>query len=344
MVIASAPGKIHLIGEHAVVYGEPAIIAAIGMRTYVKIENSKNINYTDLTWPDISHSWTFKEVFEITQRTTKLWQAGNKKKDFSELFNFIKRKKYEGYRAAILGIAMKMFGIDKGFSIKVDSKIPTGAGLGSSASRAIAITKAIGEFFKKKISLEKINEIAFEQEKIIHGIPSGGDNTACCFGGLIWFKKAKPKNEIKFLKKEVPYKLKNFVLVYTKKPGKTTGELVQMVRQLNKKYRDKRIKEIGKLTKEMLWALKEKDFNKMKTIINLTQKNLTELGVSCKEIEKISKAVESIGGAAKLCGAGGGGVMLCYHKDKKKLIKTIRALGFNPWESELGVEGVRIEI
>ena len=320
MLIASAPGKIHLIGEHAVVYGEPAIIAAIGMRTYVRIENSKNISYTDLAWPDISHIWNVKKVFGITQRTIELWNAGSEKKDFSELFNFIKSKKYEGYRASVLGIAMKMLGIDKGFSIKVDSKIPTGAGLGSSASRAVAITKAIGEFFKKKISLEKINEIAYQQEKIIHGTPSGGDNTACCFGGLIWFKKAKPKveedksssltelpqevkvkkkaaepsspilagarvNEIKSLKKEIPYKLKNFVLVYTKVPEKMTGELVQMVRQLNEDYRNKRIKEIGKLTKEMLEVLKEKDFERMNTIINLTQKNLTELGVSCKEID-----------------------------------------------------------
>jgi len=343
MIIASAPGKIYLIGEHAVVYGEPAIIAAIGMRTYVRIENSKNISYTDLAWPDISHTWNVKKVFEITQRTIELWNAGSEKKDFSELFNFIKSKKYEGYRASVLGIAMKMLGIDKGFSIKIDSKIPTGAGLGSSASRAVAITKAIGEFFKKKISLEKINEIAYQQEKIIHGTPSGGDNTACCFGGLIWFKKAKPKNEIRSLKKEIPYKLKNFVLVYTKMPEKMTGELVQMVRQLNEDYRNKRIKEIGKLTKEILEVLKEKDFERMKTIINLTQKNLTELGVSCKEIDKVAKAVKSIGGAAKLCGAGGGGVMLCYHEDKQKLIKTIRALGLELWESELGVEGVRIE-
>jgi len=57
----------------------------------------------------------------------------------------------------------------------------------------------------------------------------------------------------------------------------------------------------------------------------------------------VAKAVKSIGGAAKLCGAGGGGVMLCYHEDREKLITTIRALGLEPWESELGVEGVRVE-
>ena len=57
----------------------------------------------------------------------------------------------------------------------------------------------------------------------------------------------------------------------------------------------------------------------------------------------MAKAVKSIGGAAKLCGAGGGGVMLCYHEDKQKLINVIRNLGYKPWETKLGVEGVRVE-
>ena len=343
MTKTSAPGKVYLIGEHSVVYGEPAIIASIDKRTYVSIEPAKNITYLDLAWPDISHSWSQKEIFQLTQKALDLWRIGNAKKNFSTLFDFIKEKGYEGYRASVLGIAMKMLGIKDGFSIKIDSKIPTGAGLGSSASRAVATTKALAELFKKKVSLEKINEIAYEQEKIIHGTPSGGDNSVCCFGGLIWFKKAQPKNKIVSLKKEIPYQLENFVFVYTGKAKKTTGELVQQVRELNEEYRTERIKKIGKMSYQMLEALKRKDFQRMKEIINLTQKNLAELGVSTKEIDELSEAVQKIGGAAKLCGAGGGGIVLCYHQDKEKLINLIKTLGYELWESELAVEGVRIE-
>lgn len=339
----SAPGKVHLIGEHAVVYGEPAIIAAIGNRTYVDISPADDITYQDVAWPDISHTWKVDQVFEITQKTLDLWDEGNKKKDFSSLFSFIKENGYEGYRASVLGLAMKNLKINQGFSITIDSKIPTGAGLGSSASRAAATTKAIAELFGKELSLEEINEIAFQQEKIIHGTPSGGDNSACCFGGLVWFKKAQPKNEIKSLKKEVPYKLENFIFVYTGPPQKTTGELVQLVRELDEEYRVERTKKIGEMTHEMLDILKRKEFQKMKEVMNQTQKNLAELKVSTEKIDQIAESVRKIGGAAKLCGAGGGGIVLCYHEDKNKLIDLIKNIGYDPWESELAVEGVRTE-
>ncbi|MDI6806307.1 MAG: mevalonate kinase [Candidatus Aenigmarchaeota archaeon] len=343
MVRVSAPGKVHLIGEHAVVYGEPAILAAVGRRTYVSIEKFKDITYVDLAWPDISHTWTVEKVFELTQQALDIWNTCNEEKNFSELFNFIKKNGYEGYRASILGIAMKRLGISDGFSIRIDSKLPACAGLGSSASRAVAITMSIAKFFNKKISLKEVNDIAYEQEKIIHGTPGGGDNSACCFGGLIWFKKAQPKNEIKSLRKVIPYKLPNFVLVYLGQLKKTTGELVQLVRDLNEDYRNERVKKIGKMTYEMLDALKKRNFKKVKEIINLTQKNLAELGVSTSEIDRIAEVVREIGGAAKLCGAGGGGTMLCYHKDTKRLLNLIKNLGYEPLKTELAVKGVRIE-
>jgi len=339
----SAPGKVHLIGEHAVVYGEPAIITAIGNRTYVDISPAEDVTYQDIAWPDISHTWKVKQVFEITQKTLDLWNEGNEKKDFSELFSFIKENGYEGYRASLPGLAMKNLGINQGFSITVDSKVPTGAGLGSSASRAVATTKAIAELFGKELSLEEINDIAFQQEKIIHGTPSGGDNSTCCFGGLVWFRKTQPNNKIRSLKKEIPYKLENFVFVYTGPPQKTTGELVQLVRELDEEYRTERTKKIGEMSYQMLDVLKRKDFQRMKEIINQTQKNLAELKVSTEKINKIAESVQKIGGAAKLCGAGGGGIVLCYHEDKNKLIDLIKNIGYDPWETELAVEGVRVE-
>jgi len=343
MIKTSAPGKVHLIGEHAVVYSEPAIIAAIGNRTYVDISPAKDITYQDIAWPDISHTWKVEQVFEITQKTFDLWKEGNEKKDFSKLFSFIKENGYEGYRASVLGLAMKNLGINQGFSITIDSKIPTGAGLGSSASRAVATTKAIAELFEKELSLEEINDIAFQQEKIIHGTPSGGDNSACCFGGLVWFKKDQPKNQINSLKEEVPYKLENFVFVYTGPAQKTTGELVQLVRELDEGYRTERIKKIGEMTYEMLDVLRRRNFQRMKEIINQTQKNLAELKISTEKIDQIAESVQEIGGAAKLCGAGSGGIVLCYHQDKGKLIDLIKNIGYDPWETELAVEGVRIE-
>jgi mevalonate kinase len=90
-------------------------------------------------------------------------------------------------------------------------------------------------------------------------------------------------------------------------------------------------------------ALKKKDFGKVKALINFAQRYLNELGVSSPEIDSLSKAALEIGGAAKLCGAGSGGTMLCYHEDKEKLLKMITELGHKPFETSLGEEGVRVE-
>ena len=132
-------------------------------------------------------------------------------------------------------------------------------------------------------------------------------------------------------------------MVYTKKPEKTTGELVQQVRDLDPKYRDPIIKTIGEATYKMREALQRKDFEAMKKLINVAQENLARLGVSIPEIDELCKEVKTIGGAAKGCGALGGGVVLCYHENKEKLLKVIRSLGYEPWETELAVEGVRVE-
>ncbi|MBI3190767.1 mevalonate kinase [archaeon] len=342
MVTASAPGKCIISGEHAVVYGEPAIIAAIGKRTYVEAEKSEKCRYIDPRW-NIDTEFTVSEAMSCLKETNKLWQQCFEKKNFTEMFEFIKKDKWINYRKSFIATILKHLEIMEGVTIKIKTEVPTGSGLGSSSSLAVAGTKAVSELFGKKLSLEQLNDISYELEKIVHGTPSGGDNSASCFGGLLWFRKVQPKNEIISLKKEIPHKLENFVLVHTGEPKKTTGELVQMVRNLEENYRNERIQKIGKLVTEMKDTLKSKDYEKMKDTINENQKLLEELGVSTPDIDRIARAVRDINGAAKLCGAGGGGIMLCWHEDSKELAEIIKKLGYEPIETELGCEGVRIE-
>ncbi|MBI4018294.1 MAG: mevalonate kinase [Candidatus Aenigmarchaeota archaeon] len=342
MTKVSAPGKVHLIGEHAVVYGEPAIIAAVGRRTTVAVEKSGSFIYSDSRFGN-RNEFSREEALEKAAEAQRLWKDCFEKKNFSELFSFIKNDGYGNYRKAAVGLLAKKFGIDSGMKIDVHSDVPAGSGLGSSSSLAVALSKAFAEFAGKNLTLDGVNETAFELEQIIHGTPSGGDNSTCCYGGLVWFQRSQPKNIITSLKDEINHEMDGFVLVYTKPPEKNTGELVQLVRNLEEEYRNRRVKAIGSMVVEMKSALAGADFGKVKRLMNMTQENLAELGVSIPEIDEIHAAVKRIGGAAKLCGAGGGGIMLCYHEDKQKLKETIRGLGYEPWEAELGVEGVRVE-
>ncbi len=338
MTKVSAPGKIHLIGEHAVVYGEPTIISSVGLRTFVKAEKSSRISIDNLK-TGFSYEWSVQDVMDIAKEAKNLWKEEKERNDFSRVFKLIKK---ESFQKVAVGTVLNRLEIDGGVNLELNTEIPLGSGLGSSASLAVALTKAISEVYGKGLSLERVNEIAHEIECFAHGTPSGGDNTACCYGGLVWFQKGNP-NIIKPLNDEIGYKLENFILVYTKKPKKTTGELVAHVRNLNPEFRDPRIKSIGEATREMLNALKERNFEKVKELINFAWKILSELGLSVPEADKIAEEVKRIGGAAKLCGACGGGIMLCYHEDKEKLSETIRDLGYKPVQVELGVEGVRIE-
>lgn len=341
MIKVSAPGKVHLIGDHSVVYGEPAIISSIGLRCYATAEESDRIIVNDRQIN--SGKFGAEEAIEFAIEMENLWSSGAQKNNFSELFRAMKSDSMNFKKAAI-GKILKELKIDSGAKLTLSSDIPPHVGgMGSSAAFAIVLTKAIAELNGKKLTLEKINEIAYEIEKVQHGNPSGGDNSACCYGGLIWFQRQTNSNTIISLKKEIPYTLENFVLVSSGKREKSTGELVMHVRNLPDRYRSPRIKKLGACAWEMRNALKARDFKSVKALMNIAQQNLSELGVSTKKIDEITGVVKGIGGGAKLSGAGGGGMVLCYNDDKAKMIKAVKELGYAPIETILAVEGVRTE-
>ncbi len=336
-VIASAPMKIHLIGEHSVVYGEPAIIAAIGTRVRVKLSESDNIIIKDDQLKE-NFEFSVDEVLYFAKNARKVWKECSVKNNFGEIAKIA--SDHAGFKMASIGEAMLRLKIKSGISMEVDRDFPPVGGLGSSAAYAVALPFALAKLNGKNITRDEANNIAFEIEKFSHGSPSGGDNTTCCFGGMIWFQKSSPKNIIENLGSGA---FDNFVLVYTGESEKSRASIIQGVRDLEEGYRNPRVKALGAAAINMRDALAGRDFEKIKDLINLAQRNLAELGVSTKNIDTIAHAVADIGGAAKLCGAGGGGFMLCCHEDKRKLNETIKNIGYKPIETSLAAEGVRFD-
>jgi mevalonate kinase len=334
MIKVSAPSKIIIAGEHAVVYGKPGIIAAIDKRCYITAEKSDSIEITSNVL-DNDISFTVEETKKFADKADKLWKECSITGDFTPLFDKVENSKENILK---VGIGKIISELDVGGAkLDIDSEIPMGSGLGSSASLAVSLVKTFSELYGKNVVDEKINDIAFKLEQYAHGTPSGGDNSTCTFGGIIKFQKGKKSETI------VVSNLKGFVTVYIKKPEKTTGELVQMVKERDEYTRNKHIEALGSAVEELLPALNDGNSIEIIRIINVVQKNLSELGVSCKEIDEVAEAVRGIGGAAKLCGGGSGGIMLCYHKDIEKLKETIKSLGYIPEDVVLGAEGVRTE-
>ena len=331
----SAPGKIIIIGEHAVVYGKPAIIAAVYKRCTVSMEKSKGITISSPIMKDSAH-FTVAEAKKLSEKADALWKECAQAKDFSPLFAATK-KNGNALKAGV-GKIFREFQIGAGADISIASQIPIGYGMGSSAALAVSLAKAASSLYGKKASLEEINAVAYKLEQYAHGTPSGGDNTASCFGGIMRYIK-----EPKSMEQLDLGKLENFILVYCAPPAKTTGELVQGVRNLGAAFRTDRMDALGLLAERMLAALRKRDHAEIKSTISETQKNLQELGVSTPEIDKLCRAVKKAGGAAKLCGAGGGGVVMCYHEDGAMLESVVRAAGYEPQHVQLGAEGVRTE-
>jgi mevalonate kinase len=150
-------GKTILFGEHFVVYGLPAIASALSSYTTaeVKIVDGKG--------------W---EVIDQRPAT-----PGYKKKKYNEAMQSIKN-------------VIEHMNVDVGcqkLEITFSGDLFAASGVGASAAQATSLARAINDSFTLMLDDEKINEAAYEGEKAYHGTPSGIDNTASTYGGLIWF-------------------------------------------------------------------------------------------------------------------------------------------------------------
>lgn len=138
-ITVSAPGKIHLLGEHTVVYGHPALLAAVDKRIYISVK---------------------REALSVKE-----------KKDY-----IIHNTLDSIYFNKIIYLFKNYFKIEKlpQLDITITSQIPIGSGMGSSAALSAALLGALMKVVKNIWNPVKINELAYEAEKIAHGNPSGG--------------------------------------------------------------------------------------------------------------------------------------------------------------------------
>lgn len=283
-ITVSAPGKIHLMGEHAVVHGKPALLAAANLRTYVTVENGIENGELRIEITTYEQDMYVRHIVEVVKNELRI-------------------------------------DILPAIRIIITSEIPVGYHLGSSASVAVATIGALMYFLTKQWNLDQINALAYEAEKKMHGNPSGGDNTSATYGGFLWFRK---ELEWLKLKTQVPIalsqKLNHFFLIDTGRPKESTGEMVTFV---NTQYtiHNTQYKEIfdqnEQETKRLAAAIMEEDEDELMSAIRRGEKTLEEMGVVSKKAISMIREVEKSGGAAKILGGGGRvdgvGFLLGYH-------------------------------
>lgn len=353
-ITVSAPGKIILMGEHAVVYGRPAIIASVDGRSYIKL-TPRNDSVIEIISEDlrISSSLDEQKIIGITDKANTNWQEYRRTSNIVVLKSITKDP--VDYIAIIIGEALFYLkkNLPSGFSLTINSEIPIGSGMGSSAAIAVSVAAEVSEFLGEKWNLERINAIAFLAEQKRHGNPSGGDTSASIYGGLISYRReGSDRKVIEPLGFSIPARVaSNFMLVESGKPIESTGEMVSAVANLKKK-RGKFVEEVfeaqERLTERLVKALKNGNGDEIISIIRKGEKNLEKIGVVSTQTKFLIRGIEGIGGGAKICGAGGAkkgsGMLLAYHKKIHELEEFLQSKKLNFFPVVLGAEGVRREL
>ena len=302
IVEATAPAKVILIGEHFVVENEPAIVTAVDLRAKVRVKTN-NSGLIRIFSKNYNSSITFKshKTTEIEKKSIKIFRP------------FIK----------IIEELDKEFKRELGLNIEIDSEIPPESGMGSSAAVSVATSAALLKALGLKYSVNEILNLSLEAEKIVHGKPSGIDNTISTYGGTIIYR----RNE-GFLPLESNFSDIDIIVADTGIP-RNTGELVKKVRILKNKYPkvfEPLYHTAGRLAIEAAKALRNEDFESFGELMNINHGLLSAIGVSLYELEQLVYTARRNGAlGAKITGAGGGGaiVALSYRERSNEIAKNL---------------------
>lgn len=276
---ASVPGKIILFGEHAVVYGYPAIAIPVN-KVQAKVVITPNIYAAEHTViiiaPDVG---IHNDLDKLPIR--------------NPLCDVIQRVKTE----------LKVDSIPS-CTIKISSTIPVAAGLGSGAAVSVAIIRSLSGFLGRPLQDEIVSNIAYEVEKIHHGTPSGIDNTVVVYNKPVYFIKNHPIEQL------VPWQPFTIVIGDTgiKVPTKDTVREVRQKWEKNQRKLEILFSAIGSITRTARQSIKKGDWEQLGPLLTENHALLQELGVSSKELDHlVDEAIKAGAEGAKLSGGGKGG-------------------------------------
>ena len=305
-------GKVILFNEHFVVYGVPGIVSAMDSTADAEV---KRIDEGGITVRDErkgSKGYTEKKKLQQKESIDRILES--------------------------MGIDLKKVSLN----IWLSGNLPGFSGLGASAASSVAIARAMAEEFGMNLSDERINEIAYEAEKAYAGTPSGIDNTAATFGGLIWFKKNLEggPNTIERLSIREPVE----ILIANTGLVANTKEMVLGVAERKKKYPEKYdpfFKQAGELVFKARRALEEFDLKRVGELMNESHSLLQGIEVSCKELNYLVKLARDNGAfGAKMTGGGGGGCIVALTPGKElqeKIASAIEKEGFKVLRTKIGI-------
>lgn len=320
-VKVSAPGKLMLFGEHAVIYNRPCIVTAVDQRISVKIRPVKKSKLL-IDAPDVKIVGYCRGIDALGKKT-------NMPKGVRFLEAAVKNF-FEKYK------------VGSGLKIKTKSEFSSEFGFGSSSAVTVAAIKGLSVLFKVKLSKKGLFDLAYKTVLDVQGMGSGFDLAAAIWGGTVYF--------VTGGQKIIPLKIKDLPLVVgysgIKADTPTLVKKVAALRKNNKKLIDGIFDQISFLTNKARTALLDGDFKKTGELMNLNQGLLDALGVNTKKLSCLIFAAREAGAwGAKLSGAGGGDCMIALapEKNRGRVEKAIENIGGKVIRVKSSVEGVMAE-
>jgi mevalonate kinase len=283
MTVACAPGKIILVGEHAVVYGRPAIAVPVTqVQAQARVEKGEQGQGIVIVAKDLGR------VFSMAHQEYDA-MVGPLQATVANVL-------------AYLGLTA-----DHDLAVSVESSIPMARGLGSGAAVSTAMTRALAQHFSRQLTAGEISQLVYETEKLHHGTPSGIDNTVIAY-----------ERPVQFVRGERPETVRvgRSLLLIIADTGveSPTREVVGAVRRAwegaRERY-DALFDAVGDIVAEVRRAIERGELREVGRLLDENHRLLQDTGVSSSRLDALVFAARRHGAlGAKLSGAGRGGNMI----------------------------------
>lgn len=284
MTTAHAPGKAILFGEHAVVYGQPALAVPVTqVRATARVDDAPAGSGLCIDALDLGLR---RQVQQALTPDAPLYAI-----------------------AATVRHTLDALGVVgwPDLALSVSSSVPMGRGLGSGAALATAIVRALAQHLGHPLPAQAVSDLVYQTEVIHHGTPSGIDNTVIAFEQPVYFVKGQP---IQVLQVARPFWLAIGDTGIVSPTRDVVGDVRRRWQQGPAQYEDL-FARIGDVARSARQAIATGEIALLGPLMNQNQVLLEALDVSSPELERLVRAARRAGAlGAKLCGAGRGGNML----------------------------------
>ena len=285
----NAHGKVILMGEHSVVYGYPAIALPFQQ---VKVQCVVS-RYSGEIW--LESDFYTGALKDAPPERAHLATAVDASLDYLQQAK-------------------------KNLKITIISDLPASRGLGSSAAVAVALIRALFQYFERQLQEEELILLANQAERVAHGNPSGIDVLTTAFSQPVWFRRSLVNQGIKELK-PFPVSLPAYLVVADTAIYGQTKEAIAIIaqkRETEPEETERLLHELGDFALQAGTAIVRQDCYRLGELMSSAHRNLQALGVSHAVLDHLTdQALRQGALGAKLTGGGLGGCMICLSEDEK---------------------------